>query len=107
MGAHPPKEVNNTLICGEANGNRVRVKSMFYLVSGPIPLRASDGLATFWAYHSQGGVGPPTRANMLFTLTLYLFAAPQRSVSSTSLVGMGSHVPPPPPVLLPAALIFL
>ena len=51
MRAHPPKEVNNTLICGEANGNRVRVKSMFSLVSGPIPLHASDGLATFWAYY--------------------------------------------------------
>ena len=44
---------------------------------------------------------------MLFTLTLSLFSAPQRSVSSTSLVGMGSHVPPPHPVLLPAALILL
>ena len=43
---------------------------------------------------------------MLFTLTLSPFAALKRSVLSTPLVGMGSHVPPPPPVLLPAALIF-
>ena len=45
--------------------------------------------------------------NMLFTLTLSQFAALQMSVLSTSLVGMGYHVPPPPPVLIPAALIFL
>ena len=43
---------------------------------------------------------------MLFTLALSPFAAPQMSVLSTSLVGMGSYVPPPPPFLLPATLIF-
>ena len=50
------KEVDNTLLCGAANGDRVRVKSMFALVGGPPPLRASYGLATCWAYQSQGGV---------------------------------------------------
>ena len=52
----PTKEVDKTLLCRAANGDRVRVKSMFALVGGPPPLRASDGLATCWAYHSQGGV---------------------------------------------------
>ena len=47
----PTKEIYETLLCGAANGDRVRVKSMFTLVGGPPPLRASDGLATFWAYH--------------------------------------------------------
>ena len=42
----PTKEVDETLLCGAANGDRVRVKSMFALVVGPPPLRASDGLAT-------------------------------------------------------------
>ena len=42
----PTKEVDNTLLCGAANGDRVRVKSMFALVGGPPPLRVSDGLAT-------------------------------------------------------------
>ena len=51
----PTKEVDKTLLCGEANGDRVRVKSMFALVGGPSPLRASDGIAACWAYHSQGG----------------------------------------------------
>ena len=51
----PTKEVDETLLCRAANGDRVRVKSMFALVGGPPPLRASDGLATFWTYHSQGG----------------------------------------------------
>ena len=51
----PTKEVDETLLCGAANGDRVRVKSMFALVGGPPPLYASDGLATCWAYHSQGG----------------------------------------------------
>ena len=51
----PVKEVDETLLCGAANGDRVRVKKMFTLVGGPPPLRASDGLATCWAYHSQGG----------------------------------------------------
>ena len=46
------REVDETLLCRAANGDRVRVKSMFALVSGPLPLRASDGLATFWTYHS-------------------------------------------------------
>ena len=50
------KEVDDTLLCGATNGDRVRVKSMFTLVGGPPPLRVSDGLATCWAYHSQGGV---------------------------------------------------
>ena len=48
----PTKEVDETLLCRAANGDRVRVKSMFALVGGPPPLRASDGLATCWAYHS-------------------------------------------------------
>ena len=52
----PTKEVDDTLLCRAANRDRVRVKSMFALVGVPPPLRASDGLATFWAYHSQGGV---------------------------------------------------
>ena len=52
----PTKEVDDTLLCRAVNGDRVRVKSMFTLVGGPPLLRASDGLATFWAYHSQGGV---------------------------------------------------
>ena len=39
------KEVDETLLCGAANGDRVRVKSMFALVGGPTPLRASGGLA--------------------------------------------------------------
>ena len=43
------REVDDTLLCGAANGDRVRVKSMFALVGGPPPLCASDGLATFWA----------------------------------------------------------
>ena len=51
----PTKEVDETLICRAANGDIVRVKSMFDLVGGPPPLRASDGIATFWAYHSQEG----------------------------------------------------
>ena len=51
----PTKEVDEILLCGAANGDRVRVKFMFALVGGPPPLRASDGLATCWAYLSQGG----------------------------------------------------
>ena len=51
----PSREVDDTLLCRAANGDHIRVKSMFALVGGPPPLRASDGLATFWAYHSQGG----------------------------------------------------
>ena len=51
----PAKEVDETLLCGAANGDRVRFKKMFTIVGGPPPLRASDGLATCWAYHSQGG----------------------------------------------------
>ena len=43
-----------THLCGAANGDCVRVKRMFALVGGPPPLRALDGLETFWAYHSQG-----------------------------------------------------
>ena len=52
----PTKEVDKTLLYRAANGDRVRVKSMFTLVGGPPPLRASDGLENCWAYHSQGGV---------------------------------------------------
>ena len=52
----PTKEVDETLLCEAANGDKVRVKSMFALVGGPPPLRVSDGLATCWAYHSQVGV---------------------------------------------------
>ena len=51
----PTKEVDKTLLRGATNGDRVRVKSMFALVGGPPSLRASDGLATCWAYHLQGG----------------------------------------------------
>ena len=51
----PTKEVDKTLLCGAANGYRVRVKNMFALVGGPPPLPASDGLVTCWSYHSQGG----------------------------------------------------
>ena len=51
----PTKEVDKTLLYRAANGDRVRVKSMFVLVGGPPPLRASDGLENCWAYHSQGG----------------------------------------------------
>ena len=47
--------MDETLLCGAANGDRVRVKSMFTLVGGPLLLRASDGLEIFWAYHSQVG----------------------------------------------------
>ena len=51
----PAKEVEETLLYGAANRDRVRVKKMFTLVGGPPLLRASDGLATCWAYHLQGG----------------------------------------------------
>ena len=51
----PSREVDVTLLCRAANGDRVGVKSMFALVGGPPPLRALDGMATCWAYHSQGG----------------------------------------------------
>ena len=47
----PSKEVDERILCGAANKDRVRVKSMFALVGGPPPLRTSDGLATCWAYH--------------------------------------------------------
>ena len=47
----PAKEVDDTLLCGAANGDRVRVKSIFALVGGPPSLLASDGLATCWDYH--------------------------------------------------------
>ena len=49
------KEVDKTLLCRAANGDIFRVKSMFDLVGVPPPLCALDGLATCWAYHSQGG----------------------------------------------------
>ena len=52
----PSREADKTFLCGAANGDRVRVKSMFALFGAPPPLRESDGLATCWAYHSQGGV---------------------------------------------------
>ena len=51
----PAGEVDETLCCKAANGDKVRVRQMFSLVGGPPPLRVSDGLATCWAYHSQGG----------------------------------------------------
>ena len=51
----PSKEVDDTLLCGAANGDRVRVNSMLTLLGVPPPLRASDGLETCWDYHSQGG----------------------------------------------------
>ena len=44
----PSREMDGTLLCGAANEERVRVKSMFALVGGPPPLHASDGLATCW-----------------------------------------------------------
>ena len=47
--------MDKTLLYRAASGYRVRVKSMFALVVIPPPLRASDGLVTFWSYHSQGG----------------------------------------------------
>ena len=34
----PAKEVDETLFCGAVNGDRVRVKKMFTIVSGPPPL---------------------------------------------------------------------
>ena len=49
------REVDDTLLCGAANGDRVRLNSMFALVGGPPPLRASDALANCWDYHLQGG----------------------------------------------------
>ena len=52
----PNKEVDDTLLCRAANGDRVRIKNMFALFNGPPLLHASDGMATCWAYHSQGGV---------------------------------------------------
>ena len=51
----PSREVDETLLCGSTDRDRVRVKRMFALVGGPPPLRVLDGLATCWAYHSQGG----------------------------------------------------
>ena len=51
----PSRELDNTLLYRAANGDHVRVKSMFALVGGPPPLRASDGLETCWAYPLQGG----------------------------------------------------
>ena len=51
----PSREVDETLLYGAANRYRIRVKCMFALVGGTPPLRASDGLATCWAYHSQEG----------------------------------------------------
>ena len=51
----PSKEVDETLLCGAANGDCIRVNSMFALFGGPPSLCASDGLATCWAYQSQGG----------------------------------------------------
>ena len=49
------RELDETLLCEAENGDCIRVKSMFSLVGGPPPLRTLDGLATFWAYHLQGG----------------------------------------------------
>ena len=49
------KDVDDTLLCRAADGEIVWAKRMFALVGGPSPLRASDGLATCWSYHSQGG----------------------------------------------------
>ena len=51
----PSEEVDDTLLCGAANGDIVRVNSMFALVGSPPPLCVSDGLSTCWDYHSQGG----------------------------------------------------
>ena len=51
----PSREVDETLLCRALNRDQVRVKSMFALVGGPSPLCVLDGLATCWAYHSQGG----------------------------------------------------
>ena len=51
----PSREVDETLLCGASNGDRVRVKSMFALVGSPPPLHASNGLENSWAYRLQGG----------------------------------------------------
>ena len=42
----PSREVDETLLCGAANGDLVKVNSMFALVGGPPSLRALDGLGT-------------------------------------------------------------
>ena len=47
------REVDETLLCRAVNRDQVRVK--FAMVGSPLPLRVSDGLATCWAYHLQGG----------------------------------------------------
>ena len=52
MGTHPVQEVDNTLLCGAANRDCVREKSMFALVGGPPPRRTLNGLVIWWAYHS-------------------------------------------------------
>ena len=51
----PSSDVDDTFLCGAANGDRVRVKGIFALVGGPPPLHALDGLETCWAYHLQWG----------------------------------------------------
>ena len=51
----PQRSMSSTSLVEMGDRGRVRVKSIFALVGGPPPLRASDGLATCWAYHSQGG----------------------------------------------------
>ena len=48
----PSRELDNTLLCGAANGDRVQVKSMFALVSGPPPLCASG--QHFEYFHGTG-----------------------------------------------------
>ena len=42
----PSREVDETLLCGAANEDLVRVNSMLALVGGPPSLRALDGLGT-------------------------------------------------------------
>ena len=47
--------MDETILCGAANGDRVQVKSMFVLVGAPPPLRASDGLALAGPTTRRGG----------------------------------------------------
>ena len=55
MGTHPVQGGRRHTPLRAANRDRVRVKSMLALVGVPPPFRASYGLETCWAYHSQGG----------------------------------------------------
>ena len=52
----PSREVDDTLLCGAANGGHVQVKSMFALVGGPPPLRASEKSRNLLGLPLAGGV---------------------------------------------------